>query len=355
MRGRRGRAGRWAGRTLAATVVVALAGGGASGQSIENLALARAYGTGVHAYFSGAYDRTYDDMTSVIEAGSEDPRALYFRGLAALKMGRLDEAEADFSSGADLEARANGAWRVAPSLERVQGGERLQLERHRVRARVAALQQDRARERKRYSGIADSQPEVLRRMRPDERAEQDSGTFSGRPRTQTPPAERPVAPAPEPEPIPEPVTPAVPGDEPAAPGEVLEAEPEPGPAAPADEPVDRGAAPAEVMEEPPATPVEAPSEPELPAEPAAPAEPEAPAEPATPVEPDEPVAPSAPAEPGEPAEPVIPAEPAAPAEPLVPAEPAEPVEPPAAEGEAAGVAEPPAAEGGDPPAPAAGQ
>lgn len=166
MNGRSGRSLRttwWA----ATAAVAALAGGVSPAQTIESLPLARSYGSGVHAYFSGNFDRTYDDLTAVIEAGSEDPRALYFRGLAALRLGRSDEAEADFSAGAMLEARAAGNWRVSQSLERVQGCDRLQLERHRVRARVAALQRDRQAERERYLGSAAAQPDVLRRRRPD--------------------------------------------------------------------------------------------------------------------------------------------------------------------------------------------
>lgn len=145
---------------------LAVAGGVARGQTVENLALARAYGGGVHAFFSGDYDRSYEDLTAAIEAGSEDPRTRYFRGLAALRLGRLDEAEADFSEGAELESRAIGGWPVSRSLERVQGHDRIQLERHRVRARVAAMQRDQAAERERFMSTEAAQPEVLRRRRP---------------------------------------------------------------------------------------------------------------------------------------------------------------------------------------------
>lgn len=258
---RRERPVRWARRAVATAVMMALVGAGADGQTIENLSVARTFGAGVHAYFSGDFARSYDDMTAVIEAGAEDPRALYFRGLAALRMGRLDEAEADFSTGADLEARALGNWRVSSSLERVQGSERLRLERHRVRARVAMLQQDRSAARKRYSGIEAAQPEVLRSRRPAaERPGDAANPFA----EDAAPAARRKAPdsPPEPEPMPEPAAPAAQTD-------ALEPEPEP------------------------ATPNSAtatPAEPEMPAEPAAPAEPaesEAPSEPAAPAAPAE--------------------------------------------------------------------
>lgn len=147
-------------------VAVAAASGVAPAQTVENLPLARTYGSGVHAYFVGDYDRSYDDLTAAIEAGSQDPRTRYFRGLAALRLGRLDGAEADFSEGADLEARALGGWPVSRSLERVQGPDRLRLERHRSRARVAALQRDLDAERTRYSDTLGAQDEVRRRRRP---------------------------------------------------------------------------------------------------------------------------------------------------------------------------------------------
>lgn len=141
--------------------------GAARAQAPENLSLARMYGAGVHAYFAGDFARSYDDLTAAVEAESADPRVLYFRGLAALRLGRLDEAEADFSEAARLESNALGAWPVSNALERVQGSDRIRLERHRVRARVAVVQSDRAKERGRYSGIDARQPEVLRGMQPD--------------------------------------------------------------------------------------------------------------------------------------------------------------------------------------------
>lgn len=134
--------------------------------TIESMSLAATYGDGVHAYFAGDYQRSYDDLSQVIEAGSADPRAYYFRGLVALKLGRLDESEADFAAGAEQEAEGTGSWPVARSLERVQGCDRLKLERHRTRARVALLQEDRRRNQMRYLDVERAEPDVLRRRRP---------------------------------------------------------------------------------------------------------------------------------------------------------------------------------------------
>ncbi|MEI6240192.1 MAG: tetratricopeptide repeat protein [Planctomycetia bacterium] len=133
-------------------------------------ALTVAYGNGVHAYFDGDYQCSYDELSGVIEAGSNDPRAHYFRGLAALKLGRLDEAEADFQQGANLEAEGRGGQSsraISLALERVQGCDRLKLERYRGQARVAMLQRDRELTRRRYSDIEEAEADVLRRRRPE--------------------------------------------------------------------------------------------------------------------------------------------------------------------------------------------
>jgi hypothetical protein len=112
--------------------------------------LKQAYGLGVQSYFSGDYQRAYDELTDVVAAGSVDPRVLYFRGLSARKLGRFDEAEADFARGAVQEADNSGDWPVARSLERIQGQDRLALERYRVRSRIARAQ---ARDDDSYSGL----------------------------------------------------------------------------------------------------------------------------------------------------------------------------------------------------------
>lgn len=173
--------------------------------TIESLPLAAAYGDGVHAYFAGDYDRAYEDLTQAIEAGTDDPRAFYFRGLAALRLGRSDEAEADFTAGADRESQGLGAWPVGRSLERIQGADRLCLERHRVRARVSLLQRQREAEQFRYSQIEAAQPDVLRRRRPVAPRTGDPGNVfeqspSPAPTRTVAPADSAAEPMPEPAP-----------------------------------------------------------------------------------------------------------------------------------------------------------
>lgn len=130
-------------------------------------ALATGYGNGVHAYNEGDYQCSYDELSRVIEAGSNDPRVFYFRGLAAVKLGRMDEADADFQQGANLEADGVGGRAVSRALERIQGCDRLKLEQFRSQARVAAVHRHREAIRQRYSDIYEAEPEVLRRRRPE--------------------------------------------------------------------------------------------------------------------------------------------------------------------------------------------
>ena len=174
--GRRWRTGGLVAACLAAYGATALAA-----PTIESLPLAAAYGSGVHSYFAGDYQRAYDELSQSIEGGTIDPRAWYYRGLTALKLGRTDEAEADFSAGASREAEGTGAWPVAKSLERLQGCDRLKLERHRTRARVAQIQEDRRRGELRYLDVERAKPEVLRSRRPIvDRGVDEANPFEGR-------------------------------------------------------------------------------------------------------------------------------------------------------------------------------
>ena len=133
----------------------------------EALAIRNAIGGGIHAFHAGDFTRAYDDFSSAVEAGSTDPLAYYYRGLSALRLGRTDEAAADFATGAEREALDGGLRRVSRTLERVQGPDRITLEKYRQRARLAGLQQDQEAASRRYSAIDDAGSEVLRRRRPE--------------------------------------------------------------------------------------------------------------------------------------------------------------------------------------------
>ena len=186
---------------LVMAVLAGLAGGRLAAQpSVDSVPTQAVYGAGVHSFFAGQLGRSYDDLTNAIEAGSRDPRVYYFRGLAALRMGRTDEAEADFTKGAELEADPERlmAVDVARSLERVQGPDRLQLERHRTRARLVSQQQNRRASQRRYLDTMDAQDEVQRqRPRRDEEIREQIDQFQenqgagGEPPAELPPLSDP--------------------------------------------------------------------------------------------------------------------------------------------------------------------
>lgn len=143
----------------------------AAGQASAQLdVLNELYGSGVHAFNSGAYREAYDDLSMAIRNGSKDPRVYYYRGLAYLRLGRPQEARLDFQKGAALEmGDIDHFYPVSKSLERVQGQARAQIERYRSNARLVAFQ---ARERgrfERYQRIRKNEPNVL--MAPEEATE----------------------------------------------------------------------------------------------------------------------------------------------------------------------------------------
>ena len=146
-------------------------------------------GSGMHAYHSGSFQQSIDDLTAAIEAGCQDPRAYYFRALALLEQGREDEAVADMQEGALLESGGPGGIVVGRSLERVQGCNRLMLERYRRRALIEQQARDQRRIEQRYTDLIESEPERLRQRRPT--AASSPGAVT------TPPAD-PVTPAPAP-------------------------------------------------------------------------------------------------------------------------------------------------------------
>lgn len=119
-----------------ATATAALSSGKATAQ---DAILAEVYGHGVHAYYAGNHSQATQFLTAAIDGGLKDPRAYYFRGIVAHSQGRPYEAEADWKSGAELEASMRGVASVGRSLSRFQGSGRLKLEQIRQSARLAAL------------------------------------------------------------------------------------------------------------------------------------------------------------------------------------------------------------------------
>ncbi len=129
----------------------------------QDSVLAELYGHGVHAYFAGQAQQAHEYLTTAIDQGTRDPRAFYFRGLSYTALGRPDEANADFLKGAELET--HGADRVYPvshSLQRVQGVNRMAIERNRVQARIAARTKTVKATQARYESLEQAEGQVLR-------------------------------------------------------------------------------------------------------------------------------------------------------------------------------------------------
>lgn len=96
---------------------------------------AKLYDQGVNAYFAGRACQADSLLSEAIMWNSEDPRAYYFRALSLLRQGRVDEARGDMLVGSMLEAQKPQRFAVGAALERIQGSDRLLLEKFRNQAR----------------------------------------------------------------------------------------------------------------------------------------------------------------------------------------------------------------------------
>jgi hypothetical protein len=99
------------------------------------------YGDGVTSYFNGRTRAAEESLSLAIEADSRDPRSYYFRAMCLLRQGRIAEAKGDMMVGAGLEAQQPRRYAIGSALERVQGHDRLLLEKYRRDARTNAVVQ----------------------------------------------------------------------------------------------------------------------------------------------------------------------------------------------------------------------
>jgi hypothetical protein len=95
------------------------------------------YGQAVHSFFRGDAQRAEELLTEVIDAGSFDPRAYYFRGLCQSMYG-AEAGMSDFDRGAELEMEGKKVVNVGKALERIQGPARMAIEKARSKARLAS-------------------------------------------------------------------------------------------------------------------------------------------------------------------------------------------------------------------------
>ncbi len=97
-----------------------------------------AYGRGVHAFFSGRLNEAEAWLNQAADFNPNDPRIFYFRALTLKRLGRGDEACSDFEFGAAIEAESPNRYAVGTALQRVQGADRLVLEKYRRQSRAGA-------------------------------------------------------------------------------------------------------------------------------------------------------------------------------------------------------------------------
>lgn len=97
------------------------------------------YGHAVHAYFRGDAATAQQWLNEAIAAGSQDPRAYYYRGLCQAALSSDPEAGAsDFEQAAQMEIDGKRVVNVGKALERIQGPVRCQIEAIRRKARLAS-------------------------------------------------------------------------------------------------------------------------------------------------------------------------------------------------------------------------
>jgi len=121
--------------TLGFAVVCSLAAFSAVRAQVSDVA-GTFYGQGVDEFFAGRSNEAAASFDRSISANPNDPRAYYFRALARLRVGDSDGARADMMAGAAVESRLPNRYAIGKSLERVQGYDRLELEKYRRTARM---------------------------------------------------------------------------------------------------------------------------------------------------------------------------------------------------------------------------
>ena len=129
------------------------------------------YGQAVHSFFRGDAWNAEALLNEVIEAGSQDPRAYFFRGLCRSNLG-IDVSNSDFEKAAQLEIDGKKVVNVGKALERIQGQARIAIEKSRSKARLTSraqlleIQRTRYEEMQRSGGSAQGGIVVPPRMDP---------------------------------------------------------------------------------------------------------------------------------------------------------------------------------------------
>jgi len=122
------------------------------------------YGKGVHAFFDQNYEEAVKILSKVEELKTNDPRPYYFMGLARLRQKQTEQADQYFKQAAQLEynGRALQHYAVPESLRRIQGEERLRIEKIREEERTNARIRDQRIQEARYGAENAAARESLR-------------------------------------------------------------------------------------------------------------------------------------------------------------------------------------------------
>jgi len=124
------------------------------------------YGKGVHAFFDRDYEGAVTILLQVEEMKSNDPRPYYFLGLAYLRQKKTEQADRCFEKAAQLEysGRTSRDYGVAESLRRIQGEERLRIEKIRSEERTNAQKREQQRQEVRYGRENTADRDTLRQL-----------------------------------------------------------------------------------------------------------------------------------------------------------------------------------------------
>ena len=126
----------------------------------------RLYGSGVHAFFDGDFQEAVKLLAKVEELGSEDPRPYFFLGLAQRRLKLDDEADETFKKAAkfEWEGRSAADYKVSDALRRIQGKERLHIEKFRQQAKLDWEKTDDLRQQIRYGQEKDKDRSILAQL-----------------------------------------------------------------------------------------------------------------------------------------------------------------------------------------------
>jgi hypothetical protein len=125
-------------------------------QAAPNLDAPQVFAAAMLRFNRGEYQAAYPLFSTLIDAKFADPRAHYYRGLSAWRMGAFESAQDDFRAGAEVEAsNPDALGMMSIQMYRIQGPARRALETARNEARLAAYARREKERWEQFSGAAD--------------------------------------------------------------------------------------------------------------------------------------------------------------------------------------------------------